>query len=145
MWTAKTLIRLGRCPGWSESSLGAQSLCWFCCVAAHFQIATCNCWHHSESLVMRNSYRHDTYGIDVKPSNSASKDAFCTTVLKWRKARVVLGCPGNTLWNHCNPAGTVKPLIHSAGIFIDIFFSPLDIFCQHAASRIRTPVEEVCS
>ena len=30
MWTAKTLIRLGGCPGWSESSLGAQSLCWFC-------------------------------------------------------------------------------------------------------------------
>ena len=27
--TAKTLIRLGGCPGWSESSLGAQSLCWF--------------------------------------------------------------------------------------------------------------------
>ena len=24
MQTAKTLIRLGRCPGWSESSLGAQ-------------------------------------------------------------------------------------------------------------------------
>ena len=23
------------CPGWSESSLGAQSLCWFCHVAAH--------------------------------------------------------------------------------------------------------------
>ena len=23
-WTAKTLIRLGKCPGWSESSLGAQ-------------------------------------------------------------------------------------------------------------------------
>ena len=32
--TAKTLIRLGGCPGWSESSLGAQSLCWFCHVAA---------------------------------------------------------------------------------------------------------------
>ena len=30
MWTAKTLIRLGGFPGWSESSLGAQSLCWFC-------------------------------------------------------------------------------------------------------------------
>ena len=28
--TAKTLIRLGGCPVWSESSLGAQSLCWFC-------------------------------------------------------------------------------------------------------------------
>ena len=28
------LIRLGRCPGWSESLLGAHSLCWFCYVAA---------------------------------------------------------------------------------------------------------------
>ena len=26
---AKTLIRLGGCPGWSESSLGAHSLCFF--------------------------------------------------------------------------------------------------------------------
>ena len=32
--TAKTLIRMGGCPGWSESSLSAQSLCWFCDVAA---------------------------------------------------------------------------------------------------------------
>ena len=30
----KTLIRLGGCPGWHESSLGAQSLCWFRHVAA---------------------------------------------------------------------------------------------------------------
>ena len=29
------LIRLGRCPGWSVSSLGAHSLCWFCHVVAH--------------------------------------------------------------------------------------------------------------
>ena len=35
MRTAKTLIRLGRYPGWHESSLGAQSFCWFCHVAAH--------------------------------------------------------------------------------------------------------------
>ena len=33
--TAKTLIRLGRCPGWSESLLGAYSLCWFCHVTAY--------------------------------------------------------------------------------------------------------------
>ena len=26
----RRLIRLGGCPGWSESSLGAQSFCWFC-------------------------------------------------------------------------------------------------------------------
>ena len=35
MLTAKTLIRLGGCPGRSESSLGADSLCWICHVAAH--------------------------------------------------------------------------------------------------------------
>ena len=33
--TAKTLIRLDGCPGWSESSLGAHSFCWFCHVTAH--------------------------------------------------------------------------------------------------------------
>ena len=34
MRTAKTLIRLGECPGWSESSLGTHSFCWFCHVTA---------------------------------------------------------------------------------------------------------------
>ena len=34
MRTAETLIRLGGCPGWFESSLGAHSFCWFCHVAA---------------------------------------------------------------------------------------------------------------
>ena len=36
--TAKTLIRLGGCPGWSESSLGAHSFCWFCHVADQIAI-----------------------------------------------------------------------------------------------------------
>ena len=34
--TAKTVIRLGECPGWSESLLGAHSFCWFCYVMAQF-------------------------------------------------------------------------------------------------------------
>ena len=34
MLTVKILIRLGGCPGWSESSLSAQSFWWFCHVAA---------------------------------------------------------------------------------------------------------------
>ena len=34
MRTTKTLLRLGGCPGWSESSLGTQSLHWFCHVVA---------------------------------------------------------------------------------------------------------------
>ena len=32
--TAKTLNRLGECPGWSEPSLGIYSLCCFCHIAA---------------------------------------------------------------------------------------------------------------
>ena len=34
---AKLLVRLGGCPGWSESSLGAHAMpiCWFCHEAAH--------------------------------------------------------------------------------------------------------------
>ena len=40
--TAKLLIRLGGCPGWSESSLGAQSFSWFCHEAA--QLCTLRFW-----------------------------------------------------------------------------------------------------
>ena len=36
--TAKTLIRLGACPGWSESSVGVQSFCWFCHEVAHISL-----------------------------------------------------------------------------------------------------------
>ena len=36
-WGQQRLIRLGWCPGWSESSLGAQSLWWFCHVAAQIE------------------------------------------------------------------------------------------------------------
>ena len=38
MRTAKTLIRLGGCSGWSESWLGIQSLCWFCHVVAQLYL-----------------------------------------------------------------------------------------------------------
>ena len=40
MRTAKTLIRLGGCPGWSESSLSAQSLRWFCHEAAFIWVTS---------------------------------------------------------------------------------------------------------
>ena len=33
----RRLIRLGGCPGWSESSLGAHSFCWFCHEVAQIQ------------------------------------------------------------------------------------------------------------
>ena len=30
LWSDWADGRIGGCPGWSESSLGAQSVCWFC-------------------------------------------------------------------------------------------------------------------
>ena len=44
------LIRLGGCPGWSESSLGTQSFCWFCDDAA--QILKCP-WYFQLSVHYR--------------------------------------------------------------------------------------------
>ena len=38
-------------------------------------------------------YLTTTCGIDIKSSKSASKDAFWSTVLRWRKAKVVLALP----------------------------------------------------
>ena len=34
----RRLIRLGWCPGWSESSLDTQPFCWFCYVVAHLWV-----------------------------------------------------------------------------------------------------------
>ena len=38
------LIRLGGCPGWFESLLGASSFCWFCHVAGHMIKVPWNYW-----------------------------------------------------------------------------------------------------
>ena len=56
MRTAKTLIRLGGCPGWSESSLGAHSFCWFCRVAAHFLYPYRN---HIHRMIIRYECRNN--------------------------------------------------------------------------------------
>ena len=45
--------RLGGCRGWSESSLGAQSFCWFCHVAAQIYVQHCfnECWTHWQNVL----------------------------------------------------------------------------------------------
>ena len=52
--TVKTLIRLGECPGWSESLLGAHSFCWFCHVVAQKVL-----WHvlHQTITIFQNQSR----------------------------------------------------------------------------------------
>ena len=42
MQTENSLIRLGRCPGWPESSLGAQAFCRFWRATAHLQTSVYN-------------------------------------------------------------------------------------------------------
>ena len=44
MRTEKTLIKLGECPGWSESSLGAQPFGWFCHDMAQFLVTFSSCY-----------------------------------------------------------------------------------------------------
>ena len=68
MWTAKTLIRLGGCPGWSESSLGVQPFCWFCHVAAQIL----NPWQLL-GLLLRTVNFHSTLLVLRK----AKKKTFC--------------------------------------------------------------------
>ena len=57
---AKTLIKLDRCPGWSESSLGAQSFCWFCHEVAQFIIGSINESEHDKTNLKALQALHDT-------------------------------------------------------------------------------------
>ena len=52
MRTAKTLIKLGGRPCWSESSLGAHSLCWFCHEAAHIYMRTMHIFNNRVSVAI---------------------------------------------------------------------------------------------
>ena len=52
-WVHSELIRLGGWPGWSESSLGAHSFCWFCHVVAQFWFAKWNnVWSWDDSTMV---------------------------------------------------------------------------------------------
>ena len=67
--TANALIRLDGYPGWSESSLVAQSLCWFCGVQAHYSWA-CN-FRICFGTVMILSFRTARSRQTVEPSYQA--------------------------------------------------------------------------
>ena len=59
---AKTQISLGIHPVWSESSLGADSICWFCHVVAHFHIT---CSFHFLYTSSQTRVRPDNRAISV--------------------------------------------------------------------------------
>ena len=61
MWTAKTLIRLGGCPGWSESSLGAHSFC--CFVMSRLSNTVRYSLHFLTLLSVANAYVSSRYKL----------------------------------------------------------------------------------
>ena len=66
--TAKTLIRLGGCPGCSESSLGAQSLCWFLSCRGSF-ITTCiNAEFHSQKFLCESQWDNSKFHTEFETS-----------------------------------------------------------------------------
>ena len=69
--TAKTLIRLGGSPGWSESSLGAQSFCWFCHQAAHTSQISLFLWHSSSTVLLSLSENFIPKCLSILASDSA--------------------------------------------------------------------------
>ena len=55
--------RLGRCPGWSESSLGAHSFCWFCHVAARVNIMNNQCYNKCGTATFKYFVNVSVYSI----------------------------------------------------------------------------------
>ena len=64
--TRRRLIRLGGCPGWFESLLGAHSLFWFCHEVAHTMIKT---WRPSDQW-LKMSRACQNLQNDVHPSKT---------------------------------------------------------------------------
>ena len=75
MWTAKTLIRLGRCLADLSLFWGHRSFCWFCHAAAHLSIIcfssimpfSCNIWDCWEAVHVRvKGHYHKDHGTVEK-------------------------------------------------------------------------------
>ena len=92
MRTAKTLFRPGGCPGWSESSLGTHSFCWFCPEVAHFCLN-----HYRWSCI----WRKNVLILSVIHNNSdqqAGKSPCCKS-LSFYGIRVFVACLTIVPWD----------------------------------------------
>ena len=116
MRTAKTLIRLGGCPGWSESSLGAHSFCWFCHVAAH---------------LVRRCVRSGVYGVNLHLLNLGirnlqNKIYAGLSVADWQQ----------NLWPHCSICWLIW--------ICKFYFNPAH-FLNFQTYLSRSPAKPICS
>ena len=60
------LIRLGGCSVWSESSLGAQSFCWFCHVATQLFITIQTMWMGSDYHRIISAFSENPLYVYIK-------------------------------------------------------------------------------
>ena len=85
---------LSGCPGWSESSLGAKSICWFCHEPAHFisaKVGFIQRSFHLRWLLTKN------YTTSVQTRNST---ALIIPISLSRATEVAFGCHQGCLWAH---------------------------------------------
>ena len=119
--TAKTLIRLGGCPGWSESSLGAKLICCFCHEAANakcsIRVYICDSYSASETLLLVQTVYDYEFG---EFSGSFYHSIFWRSIVTlswWRKYRSWWSCSFNIL--------TIDSIcLHSAPYFLCLHTEP---------------------
>ena len=76
MRTTKTLIRPGGCPGWSESSLGTHSFCWFCHVVAQFFLSFAPFWYGCRNTFNSQNSRLSIFDMVVLNIFNSEINAF---------------------------------------------------------------------
>ena len=79
-----------------------------------------------------NIYAGITYGIDDKSSNSVFEDAFWSTVLRWRKARIVLARAAEKY-----SAKPLQPGRWQSNHSLYKYFSPLNIFASMSLAQFQ--------
>ena len=87
MRKVKTLIRLGGCPGWSESLRGAQPFCWFCHVAAQIWSGSTKSESSSDKYVSSDLFKFWMLSFDRCPDGpnqvlSPTKNYFIVFTVK---------------------------------------------------------------
>ena len=87
MRTAKAPITLGGCPGWSESSLGAYSFCWFCHDAAQMERERTMTRNRNRSTALEQSViSEDLYRVNLFKLTDRSKAVFLMMFDLWRQS-----------------------------------------------------------
>ena len=129
MRTANTLIRLGGCPGWSESSLGSQPHCWFCHEAAQLLVTAER--HNYRQLDRRQWHWSEVptaYNLRVQLPKRSPHSLFSLVVQReWWMEKFHLGgkVPSSQKYNQIGTANNFLILVYVLNFiyFLNLTFS----------------------